>query len=177
MSENSSVKLVGITPLQQMLASGTGALFTSLFGRYIVNSSIIWNNLKYVHACKKMCTISPQITIALGTENSVAKQPSGKVQCCLAMAVSAVLVAIFKWGPCSLLSEDLMWSQLPAIFFIDFACGKESRKHWKLWSCGSGSLQHHICEPGTEFLGWNHVTAEMQHWLELWGHTHFLSPP
>ncbi|XP_026573291.1 solute carrier family 25 member 39 isoform X2 [Pseudonaja textilis] len=31
MSENSSVKLVGITPLQQMLASGTGALFTSLF--------------------------------------------------------------------------------------------------------------------------------------------------
>ncbi|KAK9396867.1 solute carrier family 25 member 39 [Crotalus adamanteus] len=31
MSENSSVKLAGITPLQQMLASGTGALFTSLF--------------------------------------------------------------------------------------------------------------------------------------------------
>ncbi|XP_042328948.1 solute carrier family 25 member 39 isoform X2 [Sceloporus undulatus] len=31
MAENSSVGRVGITPVQQMLASGTGALFTSLF--------------------------------------------------------------------------------------------------------------------------------------------------
>lgn len=56
MAESSSVSpLGGITPMQQMLASGTGALFTSLFGKcpaFIVQS--LWADWDGLDACAKV---------------------------------------------------------------------------------------------------------------------------